>query len=50
MLAAAVVQQAVVDAFDPSLPPSVRSEARQFLAGSADYRFWGQMAEGRPRS
>jgi hypothetical protein len=47
LLAAAVVQQAMSDAMDPALSPSVRREARRFLAGSADYRFWGQFAEGR---
>jgi hypothetical protein len=47
LLVAAIVQQAISDAFDPSLPPAVRREARRFLSGSADYRFWGQVAEGR---
>jgi hypothetical protein len=47
LLAAAVVQQAIVDMVDPSLPPAVRRDARKFLAGSAEYRFWGEVAEGR---
>jgi hypothetical protein len=47
LLAAAIVQQAMADALDPALPASVRREARRFLAGSAEFRFWGQMAEWR---
>jgi hypothetical protein len=49
LLAAAIVQQALSDAFDRSLPPAVRREARKFLAGSPEYRFWGQVADGQPR-
>jgi hypothetical protein len=50
LLAAAVVQQAIADAFDPTLPVAVRRDARHFLAGNAEYRFWGQVAEGRARN
>ena len=32
LLAAAVVQQAIADVVDPSLPPAVRQDARRFLA------------------
>jgi hypothetical protein len=46
LLAAAVVQQAVVDASDPTLPPAIRRDARRFLAGSPEYHMWGRMAEG----
>lgn len=46
LLAAAVVQQAMVDALDPALTPAVRREARRFLAGSPEYRAWGRVAEG----
>jgi hypothetical protein len=49
LLAAAIVQQALSDAFDRSLPPAVRREARRFLAGSPEYRFWGQVADGQSR-
>lgn len=45
LLAAAVVQQAIVDAGDPTLPETVRRDAQRFLSGSADYRFWGRMTE-----
>jgi hypothetical protein len=45
LLAAAVVHQALADAADPALPPSVRREARRFLAGSPEYRLWGRAAE-----
>lgn len=47
LLAAAVVQQAMADALDPALPADVRRDARRFLAGSPEYRFWGRMAEWR---
>jgi hypothetical protein len=47
LLAAAVVQQAMVDALDPAAPPDIRRDARRFLAGSPEYRFWGRMAESR---
>lgn len=47
LLAAAVVQQALVDASDPTLPLAARLDAKQFLAGNADYRLWGRIAEGR---
>jgi hypothetical protein len=45
LLAAAVVQQAIVDAGDPSLPETVRRDARRFLSGSPDYHLWGQLTE-----
>lgn len=45
LLAAAVVQQAIADAGDRSLPESIRREARRFLSGSPDYRFWGRITE-----
>jgi hypothetical protein len=47
LLAAAVVHQALSDVLDPSLPPAVRRDARRFLAGSAEYRLWGRVAEDR---
>ncbi|MGE3840027.1 MAG: hypothetical protein AB7I50_00425 [Vicinamibacterales bacterium] len=46
LLAAAIVQQAIADALDPTVTPAVRREARRFLAGSAAYRFWNRMVEG----
>lgn len=45
LLAAAVVQQAIVDAGDPTLPEAERRDAQRFLSGSADYRLWGRMTE-----
>jgi hypothetical protein len=45
LLAAAVVQQAIADAHDPTLSPAVRREARRFLAGSPEYRLWERVAE-----
>jgi hypothetical protein len=43
-LAAAVIKQAVADLLDPNVPFTVRSDARRFLAGSDDYRFWCRMS------
>ena len=48
LLAAAVVQQAVCDACDASLPRALRDEARRFLAGNPGYRFWCRVSEQRP--
>jgi hypothetical protein len=45
LLAAAVVQQAICDACDRSLPREVRDEARQFLGGNPSYRFWCEVSE-----
>jgi hypothetical protein len=45
LLAAAVVQQAISDAHDRSLPQNVRREARRFLAGSPEYRIWERVAQ-----
>jgi hypothetical protein len=45
LLAAAIVQQALMDASDPTLPARVRTEARRFLSGNASYRLWEQVAE-----
>jgi len=42
-LATAVIKQAVADLLDPSTPDVVRRDARHFLAGSDDYRFWCRM-------
>lgn len=48
-LASAVLKQAIADALDPSVAVTLRCEARQFLAGSDDYRFWCQMGGFDPR-
>lgn len=42
-LASAVLKQAIADALDPTVAGQLRREARRFLGGSDDYRFWCRM-------
>jgi hypothetical protein len=43
-LACAVIKQALADALDPTVPPAVRQDAEQFLAGDAWFRRWCRAA------
>jgi hypothetical protein len=47
-LACAVIKQALADALDPTVPPDVRRDAREFLAGDDWYRQWCALAGLRP--
>lgn len=43
-LACAVIKQALADVLNPTLPPEVRREAQEFLAGDPWYRQWCSVA------
>jgi hypothetical protein len=47
-LACAVITQALRDALDPTAPPEVQRDARDFLAGDQWYRRWCTAAGIRP--
>jgi hypothetical protein len=39
-LACAVIEQALLDVLDPTVPPPIKQDARAFLAGNEWYRMW----------
>jgi hypothetical protein len=43
-LACAGIKQALLDALDPTAPPDVQRDAREFLAGDRWYRRWCTVA------
>jgi hypothetical protein len=47
-LACAVIKQALADALDPTVPPDVRQDALEFLAGDEWYRQWCVVAGLQP--
>ncbi len=48
-LACAVIKQALSDALDPTVPPDVRRDAQEFLAGDRWYYRWCNAAGLSPK-